>query len=445
MRGNIENLLEHARRYLAAGDLDERLRNLLEHYAGLVLDRNPRLIYISVMFPAQALLSAAFARFIKTGGRGGSGTGRAVAVPHVVLGGASMSFLDPAELLTACPEIDGVVQGEGEIAAAQMALGEEPERVQGLSYRCGDSIRKNPKPDTLSLERLPLPDFTGLDPARYLNPVPVLPVLFSRGCAWRKCLFCAHNFSFSGYRTRRIASMVDELERRRGQGVRHFYFADQYLEASDLAGLADAILRRGLDVRFHYMGKPDESYAPGCFEKLYAAGCRWISWGVETGSPRLLQLINKNTRVEVMARVLRDAHRAGINNLAMMIFGLPTSTDLDLQLTLDFLCDLRESIDAVSASSFSLYRNTGFEKRAGPLGMRVGEARELFRTSSGTVRSFKLSYHEVGGTGGLRKPGAQLELAEWERRKRWTFGPSLYERLCAEHYLLYSDRGLCST
>jgi radical SAM superfamily enzyme YgiQ (UPF0313 family) len=441
VREAIELLLGHARHYLSTGELDQGLRSLLEHHARLVLERNPRLVGISVMYPAQLPLSAAFSRFIKSGRGGRAGSCGYSAAPAVVLGGASLSFVDPGELLRACPEVDGVVQGEGEQALAQLARGEELERVPGLSFRHEGSIRKNPKPDTLSMDLLPSPDFSDLDPWRYLNPTPVLPVLFSRGCAWRRCLFCAHNFSFSGYRARNVSTMAGELERFYRRGIRHFYFADQFLDAHHLDALAGAILQRGLDIRFHYMGKPDEGYTPGCFEKLYAAGCRWISWGVETGSPRLLQLINKNTRVEVMGRVLRDAHRAGINNLAMMIFGLPTSTDQDLRLTLDFLCDLHESIDAVSASAFCLYRNTGFEKRAGSLGMSVDAAQELFRTHHGAVRSFKLSYREANAAGDLRKPRAQVELMEWERRKRWVFGPTFRERLCAEHYLLYASRG----
>jgi len=166
----------------------------------------------------------------------------------------------------------------------------------------------------------------------------VLPVLFSRGCRWRKCRFCAHNASFAGYRRKEAHAFVDELEGyQRKHGADHFYLADQYVEAADLDRVADEILRRRLKVFFHVMGKPTKDYTSQGLDKLFRAGCRWICWGVESGSQRLVDLINKGTRVQDMEELLRDAADAGISNLAMMIFGLPTSTDLDFRQTVRFL------------------------------------------------------------------------------------------------------------
>ena len=137
----------------------------------------------------------------------------------------------------------------------------------------------------LPLETLGAPDFEVFDLARYPNPTPVLPIVMSRDCSWRRCRFCAHNFSFGGYRIKPISQVVDELESLISRhGASHFYFADQYISAATLEKLSDEILQRNLSVRFHLMGRPTRDHTPKRLTKAADAGCRWISWGIETGN-----------------------------------------------------------------------------------------------------------------------------------------------------------------
>ena len=125
---------------------------------------------------------------------------------------------------------------------------------------------------------------------------------------WRKCGFCAHNFSFSGYRGKAPSSLAEELafygER---YDVRHFYFADQYLDARYLERFADELLSRRMKIFFHFMGRPTSDYTPERLEKIARAGCSWISWGVESGSQRLLDTAGKGTVVSDVLNVLRNS------------------------------------------------------------------------------------------------------------------------------------------
>jgi len=442
----ISGLSGEACRYTDTGEASRALLGLLDRMRGSALRTDPELVGISVMFLDQVPFALALARHIREGrsaGPGPSGAGGRQGGPRVVLGGAALSALRTDELLAHCPWVDGAVLGEGEAAAALLAGGAPWHVVPGLAYREEPGrVRRNRKADTLSLRELPPPDFSLFELPRYLNPTPVLPVLFSRGCRWRRCRFCSHNASFCGYRAKSIAGFTDELVRlREDHGAAHVYLADQYVDAEDLGRIADEILKRGrTPMPFHVMGRPTAGYTPRLLEKAARAGCRWICWGVESGSQRLLDLSRKGTERAEVERVVRDAARAGISNLLMMIFGLPTSSELDLWQTLRFLEDVHDAVDAVSASSFVLWEGTPFARNPSAYGLRRIGAEEILRVNGAPLRTRRLVHMDVSPDGSLRPPGGPQEVIAWEKRRRWLGAPSFLERLPCEHYLLFAAR-----
>ena len=70
---------------------------------------------------------------------------------------------------------------------------------------------------------------------------------------------------------------------------------------------------------------------------MFDAGVKLIRWGIETGHPRILKLMNKGTRLSDTVRVLRDASDAGIWNHATIILGFPTETREEADATVNFL------------------------------------------------------------------------------------------------------------
>lgn len=434
LRHGMNTLSHRISRYLATGDTDPECRAFLAFQTEQILMYEPDLVGLSVLFPEQLPFAAALCRMVR----------QALAAPggpsgcRVVMGGAMMSALSCSDLLIALPELDGIVRGEGEAAAAALCTGRDWESVPGLIRRNGTGIVSPPKPPALSLQTLPAPDYSRLPMGAYFNPEPVLPVLFSRGCAWRKCRFCAHNFSFAGYRKKNAGMFVSELSGyQRELGARYFYSADEFIPPDDMDDIATEILARGLDIRFHVLGRPTGDYTPERMALWSAAGCRWIGWGVETGSQRLLDMINKGTKADVIRRVLSDAAAVGISNLALMIFGLPTSTDQDLADTFRFMDAVYDDIDALTASAFVLFEQTHFAKKAARYGLHVIGPQEILKTVHGTVRSGRLHFREIGTDGSLRTSRAAIEVAAWNRHRRWLGDPPLLERLPGEHCLIH--------
>ncbi|MBN1442167.1 MAG: radical SAM protein [Planctomycetes bacterium] len=434
LQGRAARLCADSASLLESGEAEAESVAWLDASSSSVLSSDPDQVWISCFSldqVAAALALAARMRALTAEGRR----------PRVLLGGAATSFLDAAELLRACDGIDGVVLGEGEPAAEALALGRKDEEVPGLVHRSASGAVRNSPARTLSLRDMDPPDFSPLPLRRYFNPSPVLPLLFSRGCRWRRCRFCSHNVSFAGYRKKGCDAFAAEIERHvEGCGARHFYLADQYIEAGDLEAIARSILDRGLDIAWHTMARPAGTHGREGLELMAAAGCRWISWGVESGSQRLLDLINKSTRVDEIRRVLEDSWSAGISNLLMMIFGLPTSTDEDLQETFSFLDDVWHHVDALTASAFTLWERTDFARSASRYGLSSRGRTVLLRLGGIPLLSSRLDFREVAADGALRPPRGAHEVHRWQRRRLWMGPRSVLESLPAEHYLLFAAR-----
>jgi hypothetical protein len=77
-----------------------------------------------------------------------------------------------------------VFEGEGEARHGMLCSGRDFSEIPGLIYRGTSDIFRNRKTDTMSLNKLALPDFTDLNLFHYFNPEPVFPAVFSRGCKW---------------------------------------------------------------------------------------------------------------------------------------------------------------------------------------------------------------------------------------------------------------------
>jgi len=371
----------------------------------------PVRVAFSVLYPGQVAFTLYLARHLR----------ERCPEAEIILGGAAMSALEIGELRRAAPWVDGILAGEGETPFVAW-LKNEP------IANCAPA---------LALEHLPDPDFSFAPLGEYLMPETVLPVAFSRGCRWKRCRFCCHNASFRGYRT----SAWNEFAKRLGRlqtryRARFFYLTDQYVSAGDLEGISRAILAEGLDLRFHVMGRPVDEYTTEILALAHKAGCRWISWGVESFSARMLEVCDKGTTPGAIAGVLERASQEGISNLAMMIFGLPGSTEASLQETLDWAGRLHPHVDAFTSSQFQLFGGTPFFRHRSRYGLEVAGQEVLLQVGENPVHSLRYAYHAAG-----QEQSMAREIEVWERWKLFVRGgPSFYETLLCEHYLLHCTR-----
>jgi len=269
----------------------------------------------------------------------------AASVKHVVLGGPHCNDF-PAEA-RALPGVSAVVRGEGQ--APLLALldawgrGEAPRGVPGVLLAPDDSV---PDPVTLSddLDGYPIPDRTLVDYRRYTGLLGegglFSTVVTSRGCPHR-CTFC--NTPRMKFRSASPARVCDELEACLALDIRDIYFVDDTFNVTNdrVHGICDEVLRRGLRLswtarmRVHGVDR-------ALVEKMKAAGCRRIQFGVEQGTDEGLSRLQKGVTLAEVESAFALCRELGVGTVAYFLIGTPTErTRLDVLRTIRYAVRLR--------------------------------------------------------------------------------------------------------
>ncbi|HOX39419.1 MAG TPA: radical SAM protein [Candidatus Brocadiia bacterium] len=321
----------------------------IEEFAGEIAEDKPDALGISICYNQQTWTGLCIAKRVK----------EKTGIP-VVFGGTFFRT-EGERFLNDFPEsADFVIAGEGELAlAALLSDPGKPESVPSLTWREGGKARTNPISLINELDDLGHPDFSDLDMRRYFSPSPVAPVLSSRGCYWRRCAFCVHYKSVGQtYRSHGMEFLINELKSRVESGIRHFSFVDEMVSPKRFQEIADAILDAGLDISYYALAKPVRQFDEGILERMSQSGCRYLLWGLESGSQRVLDFMDKGTEVGEIQRVFRAAHAAGIINHVFVMPGFPTETKPELAQTLRFLENNQDVIYGVHRGLFHLMKGS---------------------------------------------------------------------------------------
>ncbi len=196
-----------------------------------------------------------------------------------------------------------------------------------------------------SLDILPIPDWDSFPIERYWSlgyahgpfKGPYLPIMTSRGCPVR-CRFCIiPGTNNQRWRARSVVSVVDEMEALKKRfGVSDFHWEDVNPTVSDAhtRELCAEIERRGLDVTWKIVsGTKIETMKPGTIPLMARAGCRFIGFSPETGSPELLKKMNKPFNHELALELVRIMRRHHIRSQACFVLGFPGETPEDVRQT----------------------------------------------------------------------------------------------------------------
>jgi len=245
---------------------------------------------------------------------------------HVVCGGPGVELSPVRHALIRLGIADVVVRGEGEerLIPVLEALG-DPQALSGIAGVClpdrDEGSRDTPKAPDQRIHELPDPDFTGFPTDDWL------PILTSRGCI-RDCSFCTEAFVWARYRQRRVEAVLDEIEHRvRIQGVTRFEFNDDLLNGHIrwLEAFCDGIFERALDIRWICFMEPYR-LSRSLLEKVEAAGCTLIKFGVQHLDAEMLRAIGRGDEIEDVVEVLATAAELGMRVEFDLIPGHPGET-----------------------------------------------------------------------------------------------------------------------
>jgi anaerobic magnesium-protoporphyrin IX monomethyl ester cyclase len=286
----------------------------------------------------------------------------------VLLGGTSISqcykyLVDKSRLKLFFDICDGIVIGEGETAVCEIASsGGELQGRNIPNLITFDRQRDELKvPERILYESVPAlgtpayeyPWDLYLSPARGINYSP------TRGCYWNRCTFCDYGLNTerptSPWRERKIDQVIADLRQTvEREGVRYVYFAVDVMAPGYLERLSDAILEARLD--FHWCAelRMEKIFSPDRCRKMARAGCVCASFGMESGNQRILDLIDKGTKVFYMAEAMKNFNSAGIAVQLMTFTDFPTETALEKKATIDFIENHRPYWSAGGMGTFVL-------------------------------------------------------------------------------------------
>ncbi len=222
-----------------------------------------------------------------------------------------------------------------------VALDDPLARIKGLVWRRnGDVMLNSPRPFIANLDDLPLPRHDLLPLQDYRAPLvggPYTFVVSSRGCPGG-CRFCIKHVSYGrSVRYRSPGHVLAELEQLAALGIRkvHMYTDLFTLNREHVMGICEGIQERGLDLRWTCNSRVD-FVDPELLQQMHTAGCWMISWGIESGEPRMLRRMNKGITPAQVEQALRWSKQAGIMNWGYFIIGMPGETEESIRTTIDF-------------------------------------------------------------------------------------------------------------
>lgn len=255
-----------------------------------------------------------------------------------------------------------VLVEEGEVPCVQLArhiAGEIPiEDVPNLMYLKDGKVVSNPKIEPKKLNDLKIPSLDGYDLSQYFAPEIVMPYPASRGCYWRKCSFCDHDFGMF-YNIKNIDKLIEEMKIfKEKYNITKYEFIDEAISPAYMEAMSKRILEEGLDVQFICDARLETGFTKEICELAVKAGLRMVLWGFESGSKKIMKLINKGIDIDKRLDILRTAREAGIYNFAFIFFGFPAETRRDALKTIKVICDNTDIINSYGKSVFTMGKHT---------------------------------------------------------------------------------------
>ncbi|MBD3310754.1 radical SAM protein [Candidatus Woesearchaeota archaeon] len=402
-------------RYSAAADTSVSMRELLRP----VMEYKPDIAGFSVMYTPQSPYSVAMAGILKEKG-----------IPSI-FGGAKVSFFQEMFERYLGKGPDYLLSGEGETGLTSLISwydkGGRPEDVPGLTWKDKGMLMKNRCSDPADMNSIPAPDFSDLDLNRYFSPLPVLPVLSSRGCSWQRCVFCNHHKTYLRYRPKKIGPFVEEIKAlSEKHEVNHFYFCDEMMPAKRL--LQASSMLKGTGISYLALAKPLADFNAENLRKVAEGGCRMLLWGVESGSQQVLDRMQKGTDAATCANVLKMSRNSGITNFIYLISGFPSETLEEHRQTLQFLEQNSGFVDFLISSPFALEQNAPIFKEPERFGIKDIKKRQL--------NDFQFTW-DFRRTRGMTDE--QVKGIDQKRFYRFNRYPLAFTRL-RDHLLLYVSR-----
>lgn len=237
-------------------------------------------------------------------------------------------------------------KGEADLGIVELADGAAPITVRGVVGKT--SLMPSVGDEIKPLDDLPFPDWSLCDYKFYAHPTYArmsirktssLDMIMGRGCVY-KCAFCAYN-ALSAVRFYTAEYLVEQMEyMHKAFGNTAVYFTDSTIGNNRklIRAMCELMLQRGTQKRVEWYAniRPNQ-VSEDSLKLMWAAGCRYLFYGFESGSQRVLDLMVKKCPVEANYEAAELHNKLQFPYHASMLLGYPGEREEDIEASFEFL------------------------------------------------------------------------------------------------------------
>jgi anaerobic magnesium-protoporphyrin IX monomethyl ester cyclase len=274
-----------------------------------------------------------------------------------VIAGGPHCTIKPDEVMKICPDIDFLVRGEGEETFPELIENlkdskttEVLNNIKAITYRQNGRLVHTPDREFIDdLDTLGFPARELLLNKASYDSEDMGLLMTTRGCPYN-CSYCATSIWKRKVRYRSIDNVIAEIKLISSTyGTRQFTFKDDSFTVNRKRVLefCDRLIAEKLNISWDCntrVNLVDEEL----LKKMKQAGCNSIKVGIETGSERVLKLINKGTTCSQARHAAKLLRKAGIYWTAYFMMGLPSETEEEIYQTLQFMKELKPDFASLS-------------------------------------------------------------------------------------------------
>ena len=231
--------------------------------------------------------------------------------------------------------------GESEWTFLEYCQGKEQSKIDGLAYKDENGIHKN-KPRELeeNLDNFPFPARHLINLKKYAGTVQfgfvckpgelTTQINSSRGCPFT-CTFCADYTTFQRRtRYRSTENIVAEIKMLKEKfGIRSIIFDDvNFTTEEDRVQEICAAIK---DLGIRWSSQLRVKISEETLRAMKEAGCEVVSFGVESGSQKVLNNVRKGITISMIEETFKVARKVGLKTKSYFIVGLPGEEWEDLE------------------------------------------------------------------------------------------------------------------
>lgn len=320
---------------------DERYNFLIPYYRKKVLpslvEEHPDLVGISITCVYELIPALTLAHMIK----------KIDPQIHIVLGGVLATQLAQriARNLPLWNLFDSLILGPGEVAFTELIQCVEKKAdlsgVPNIIYKEKDNIRKSDKLHEFDINEACTPEFVSV------RPKSGLPLETANGCYWGRCIFCYYpktgtaslDSKYQKKRMRNIELVLKDIRELKDKyNPLAIAFTDSSLHPKRIEAIAEDNMRSEKQVKFSALFRFEKEFKSKAFcRKLVEGGFLGGYVGLESGSQRVNDIINKGVDLSDSEVIIKNFKDAGILLHLFSIVGTPGETKEDALMTYNFI------------------------------------------------------------------------------------------------------------